>query len=354
MESEMIEKFSIKGFKCFEDEHFDLSKLTLLTGINSGGKSSFIQALLLLSQTITSKNLSPLNGHLVSVGDFIEARNFITNSKEFIITVIEEDQTLSYSFKEEDNMCISKVIENSDTLNQAFDYNNKNIHYLSADRIGVKDIYDKNLDQTDKYGVFGEYVFDYFEKNKLTPLNSNLVKDKSSVTLESQLNYWLKYILKTEISVEDIIGTDRVKVQYSYQGSRKLRPSNIGSGVSYIISVLLICLSSKENDLIILENPEIHLHPKAQSKLTDFFVFIANIGIQLIIESHSDHIFNGLRKNICKKKISQKSVVIYFFELKDELSKPIKIYINKFGQIENHQDGLFDQFDDDLNELLGL
>ena len=350
----MIEKFYIKGFKCFDEKSFDLSKITLLTGVNSGGKSSFIQALLLLSQTITSSNLSPLNGHLVSVGNFVEARNFIINSKEFLLKVTKENQNISCSFKEADNRCVSEVIEDSDSISQILDYNNKNIHYLSADRIGVKDIYDKNLDQADKYGVFGEYVFDFFEKNKSTPLDANLVKDNSSVTLENQLNYWLKYILSTEISTEDIIGTDRVKVQYSHQGSRKLRPSNIGSGVSYIISVLIICLSSKKNDLVILENPEIHLHPKAQSKLTDFFVFIANFGVQLIIESHSDHIFNGLRKNIYKKNISQESVVIHFFELKNELSNPIKININEFGQIENHQDGLFDQFDDDLNELLGL
>ncbi len=350
----MIDKIYIKGFKCFDEKYFDLSNLTLLTGVNSGGKSSFIQALLLLSQTITSSNLSPLNGHLVSVGDFVEARNFIKNSKEFLIEVTKDSQKVSCSFKEEDNRCVSDVIENNNNISQLLDYKNKHIHYLSADRIGVKDIYDKNLGQTDKYGVFGEYVFDFFEKNKSNPLDDNLVKDNSSVTLENQLNYWLKYILNTEISTEDIIGTDRVKVQYSHHGSRKLRPSNIGSGVSYIISVLIICLSSKKNDLVILENPEIHLHPKAQSKVTDFFVFIANFGIQLIIESHSDHIFNGLRKNIYKKNISQASVVIHFFELKNELSNSIKININEFGQIENNQDGLFDQFDDDLNELLGL
>ena len=121
----MIEKFYIKGFKCFDEKSFDLSKLTLLTGVNSGGKSSFIQALLLLSQTITSSNLSPLNGHLISVGDFVEARNFIINSKEFLIKVTKKNQSLSCSFKETDNRCVSEVIENSDSISQILDYNNK-------------------------------------------------------------------------------------------------------------------------------------------------------------------------------------------------------------------------------------
>lgn len=350
----MIERIHIKGFKCFDDKKLDLSNITLLTGVNSGGKSSAIQAFLLLSQNITASNLSPLNGHLVSVGDFVEARNFITNSKEFTIGVAKDSQCLSYRFKEDDDNCVSEIMEDSDDIKALLDYNNRHIHYLSADRIGVKDIYNKNLDQADKYGVFGEYALDFFEKNKLKPLDSKLIKDGNSFTLDAQLNYWLKYILNTEIFTENIIGTDRVKAQYSYHGLRKLRPANIGSGVSYVISTLIICLSSEKNDLVILENPEIHLHPRAQSRLTDFFVFIANYGVQLIIESHSDHIFNGIRKNICKNSISRDSVAIHFFEIKDEISNPIKIDINKFGQIENHQDGLFDQFDDDLNELLGL
>ena len=165
----------------------------------------------------------------------------------------------------------------------------------------------------------------------------------------------VRYILNTEIVTEDIIGTDRLKVQYSHNGSRKLRPNNIGAGVSYVISVLIVCLSSENNDLVILENPEIHLHPKAQSKLTDFFIFIANFGIQLIIESHSDHIFNGVRKNLFMDKISDSAVSIHYFEVnQDSLSDPVKISINKCGQIENHQNGLFDQFDEDLNTLLGL
>ncbi|OGI11431.1 MAG: hypothetical protein A2Y40_09575 [Candidatus Margulisbacteria bacterium GWF2_35_9] len=350
----MIESICINGFKCFDNTTLDLSRITLLTGVNSGGKSSAIQALLLLSQNITSNELSPLNGHLVSIGSFVEVRNFVSNSKEFTVSVLKDNQRLSCKFKEQADICERDFTESDEDIKTLLNYNNKHFHYLSADRIGVKDIYDTNLDQADKYGVCGEYAIDYFEKHKSIPLDNELIKDKFSYTLESQLNYWLKYILDAELLTENILGTDRVKAQYSYQGSRKLRPSNIGSGISYIISALIICLSSKRDDLVILENPEIHLHPKAQSKLTDFFIFIANYGVQLIIESHSDHIFNGIRKNIFKKSIPQESIMIHYFEIKEGLSIPTKISINQIGQIENNKEGLFDQFDDDLNELLGL
>jgi len=350
----MIDSVFIKGFKCFDEVDMELSGITLLTGVNSGGKSSFIQALLLLSQNVSYRKLSPLNGHLVSIGRFVEARNFVTNSKEFYIEITSGKNKLSYRFTGEGDDCVSEKLSCDDELVRIFDYNQRHIHYLCADRIGVKDIYNKNLDQADKYGVFGEYALDFLEKNKSIKLDERLIKDSSSLTLEAQLNYWLKYILNAEISTEDIIGTDRVKVEYSYQGLRKLRPSNIGSGISYIISALIIGLSAESGDLILLENPEIHLHPKAQAKLTEFFVCIANFGAQLIIESHSDHIYNGIRRNINKNTISPTDVAIYFFQTKGGLSEPTRIEINKCGQVINHQEGLFDQFDNDLDELLGL
>jgi len=350
----MIENLLIKDFKCFDRISLDFSNLTLLSGVNAGGKSSIIQALLLLSQNITTNGLSTLNGHLISIGEFSDARNFVTNAREFTIEVAKNEERVAYQFKEENDNCTVEKIKSNDKLEEFFNYTKHSFNYLSASRIGVKDIYNKNLDQIDKYGIFGEYSIAFLDKNKPKPLNNGLIKDKNSKTLIAQVNYWLKDILNTEIVTEDIIGTDRVKAKYSYNDSRKIRPSNIGSGISYIISILVICLSANKDDLIIIENPEIHLHPKAQSKLTDFFVFIANYGIQLIIESHSDHIFNGIRKNVKIKEIDKENTSIYFFNIINSLSKPIKIQLNKHGQVENHQKGLFDQFDDDLNELLGL
>lgn len=350
----MIDKLEINNFKCFSNVCLNFSYLNLLTGVNSGGKSSIIQALLLLSQNITTNNISTLNGHLVSIGEFSEARNYLTNSREFVISAYQYNNKVSYHFEEQGDHCVSKKIDLNQALEESLNYSKHKIHYLSANRIGVKDLYDKNLNHIDKFGVLGEYAIDYLERNKQKTLDNLLIKNNDSNTLIAQVNYWLKYILNTEISTENIPGTDRVKAQYSNMLIRKNRPSNIGSGISYIISLLIICISSQKDDIIILENPEIHLHPKAQSRLTDFFIFIANYGIQLIIESHSDHIFNGLRKNVYKKLINKDLISIYFFNIVNNLSNPVKIELNDFGQVKNHQDGLFDQFDDDLNELLGL
>ena len=105
----------------------------------------------------------------------------------------------------------------------------------------------------------------------------------------------------------------------------------------------------------LVENPEIHLHPSAQSRLLDFFSFLASKGLQVIIETHSDHIFNGLRKNINSKRIQAEDTSVYFFKQNKELlSTPVKILIDENGVIKNQEKGLFDQFDEDLDELLGL
>ena len=121
-------------------------------------------------------------------------------------------------------------------------------------------------------------------------------------------------------------------------------------------NVIISALSCRKDSLFVIENPEIHLHPKAQSKLLDFFCFLAARGLQVIIETHSDHIFNGLRKNIKMGRISERDSNIYFFRQDENLNRYTysKISVSKDGVVRNHEKGLFDQFDEDLDELLGL
>lgn len=96
------------------------------------------------------------------------------------------------------------------------------------------------------------------------------------------------------------------------------RPVNVGFGVTYTLPIIVAILSAKVDDLIIIENPESHLHPKAQSILGKLFAIAANAGVQIIIESHSDHILNSLRVCVKNKIISNESVAIYYFERKPD------------------------------------
>lgn len=353
----MINNLKITGLKSIDSLDINMKNLNLLLGTNSSGKSTIIQSILLASQSV-NKGSAPLNGNLVSIGAFREARNFITNAKEINIDLDtdcgEYNIKISEDVDSESGEALIKI-NNSNEEVKEFLTIDEGIHFLSASRIGHRDTYDKNFSTIYKYGLKGEYVLDYLEKHKRDILDNNIVIDKSSNTLESQVNYWLKYIVNTSINTEDIVESDKVRARFESSDGRKVRTKNIGSGLSYLISIIIMCLSMEEGNTLIIENPEIHLHPKAQSRLTELFVFIANNNRQVILETHSDHIFNGLRVAIVQYKISKDDMDISFLRLDDNgCSEMHLIDIGKRGRINNYIEDLFDQFDIDLDRMLGI
>lgn len=356
----MLSKLRIEGLKSIDKMDIKLSSMNLFTGINSVGKSTIIQSILLVIQNIGNKNISPLNGHLISLGEFREVRNF--NTKAEIIEVYIEDNEdneiqLSVVEKEENGMdtCNGMFSKENLHLENLLNYENGKVSYIASSRIGYQDIYNKNIEKLDKFGLQGEYSMYYYNNHKSDVLEDCLIKGRDSSTLEGQINYWFKYILDANLKTEDIEGTDKVKARYISENGRAIRPKNMGSGLSYIISILIVCLSSQRGDIIIIENPEIHLHPKAQSKLCGFLCFIAKAERQLLIETHSDHIFNGIRVALVQKQLKEEQVKVNFLTLDDRkctINTEVKFGSN--GRILNHSDGLFDQFEDDLDKMLGI
>lgn len=344
----MIEKINIRGFKCFDDVTLELNHLTLLTGVNSAGKSSALQSiLLLLQQSENAQNA--LNGKYVKLGYFNELKNTITNAKKIEISVNKgENQSSRIEIDGEGNV-------EQDGISALQDID---CVYLSAERVGVEDVYKQNLMGEYRIGVHGEFAFDYLSRERMNPLREQDFRYMDAgANLGNQVDYWLNYIMGYSVTAERISGTEIVKVSYkkNMAGSREVKPQHVGTGISYIANIIIAALSCKKESLFIVENPEIHLHPKAQSKLLDFFSFLATRGLQIIVETHSDHIFNGIRKNMKLKKINKQDVAVYFFLQKaDLLCDPIQIEINEEGIIKNQVKGLFDQFDEDLDELLGL
>ena len=144
--------------------------------------------------------------------------------------------------------------------------------------------------------------------------------------LPRQVNYWLKSILNTTVETEDIADTNQVKARFK-NSSLSVRPKNIGSGISYITSILVICLSAKKKQIVIIENPEIHLHPKAQSKLGEFLAFVASKGIQIIIETHNDHLINRFRYEVFEGNLKSDEIIIHYKE-KDTPFEQIEITEN--------------------------
>lgn len=378
----VISKIHIQALKSIKNLTIICSKLNLFVGTNSSGKSTFLQALLLAAQNGIEKK--GLNGSLVSLGEFREVRNSYMPDKNIKIEFWENEKEESawIEFLEEKGKVGYKVIVSDDEENDLncilghshFDEKRTNLisselgfHYLSCHRVGVKDIYEKNMVNDGDFGINGEYTLAYLLKHESDPVDKRLrFTDNTINSLLEQVNFWLDYIVGTKVQINDLKRTNYLQVRYNNNPANEnsdalfCRPINIGSGISYLISILVVCLGSQEQDIIIIENPEIHLHPKAQSKLCEFFCFVCKADRQLFIESHSDHIFNGLRVGIANQKIDPKEIKVNFFALnKNYETQCNPITFGQFGKIiGKNQDmdinDLFDQFEIDLDKMLGL
>jgi predicted ATPase len=294
-----------------------------------------------------------LNGPLVSLGEFREIKNFNIGDKEIVVTLQLESSDIKLSINEDSNLLSSSL--DLDIIINSLSYRKQKLHYLSCHRIGCQDFYHKNMYSIDPFGINGEYTINYLMEHGSDELDENLIKSKNSYTLLYQVNYWLKYIIGANINIENIVGTDIVKAQYSIIEGISSRPKNVGSGISYLISILIMCLGSKKNDIIIIENPEIHLHPLSQSRLCQFLYFIGRSGRQLFVETHSDHFFNGIRAGIATNEMKNEDIKVLFFNLNEKnCTLSTEISFGKSGKILNPVDNLFDQFDIDLNKMLGL
>lgn len=327
----MITRLYIKAFKCFEEENLTFRNLTILTGTNGSGKSSVIQAILKLALHSNSDYSSPLSNYLSYIAEFNDAVNFNLDEDEYRLGIDGFGSELKYLFKEDGSI---NTISNPKAIHSKLSYSKANLIFLSADRIGPQDTYSKNINPLDQFGILGEYTISFLEKarrNKEEVINELIHENEPRKMLDSQVNYWLKYILDTEIETEEIPQTNQVKARFK-NSNAYVRPKNIGSGISYLTSILIVCLSAKIGQIIIIENPEIHLHPKAQSKIGELLAFVASKGIQIIIETHNDHLINRLRYEVFKKKIEANKIIIHY---KESLLPFEQIEINDNGKFKD-------------------
>ncbi len=335
------------------------SNLNILAGVNSSGKSTVIQALLLCKQAYCYGE--GLNGRLISLGSFGEVRNYELNKEPISIELTDSNDNAFRTVFNSDSAEIADSECGQLSINK--------LHYLSCHRIGVSDIYEKQRSNSNDCGVEGEFSFGVLlrDDDENLPQELTITDDKHVNTLSDQVNYWLEKIVGATVTLEAIERTNYLYVLYNnnpkYTGLPRFhnRPVNIGSGVSYLISIIITCLKSEHDSIICIENPEIHLHPKAQSELIKFLYFVADSGRQIFVETHSDHIFNGIRVGIVKNEMDKEKIAIDFLALNRKTfeTQCNPILINEYGDLQGLNDemtldDLFDQFSIDLDAMLGL
>ncbi|MEG4116027.1 DUF3696 domain-containing protein [Microcoleus sp. N9_B4] len=174
-------------------------------------------------------------------------------------------------------------------------------------------------------------------------------KLRESDKMLEAVNWWLSECMKLP-NITSVVGLGGVpgQVKLNSSGVEVYLP-DVGFGVSQILPILVECLRTKEEETIILEQPEIHLHPSLQSKLADFFICMAKSGKKLVIETHSEHLINRLCLRIAQEESGEVkellNTLFVSFDDKQKTSVVKPIQINEFGEIQNWPVGFFDEND---------
>lgn len=368
----MITNISINNFKCFSNQSFNLKPLTLLTGFNSTGKSSVIQTLLLLRQSYLRGNGKVqklvLNGEYTSVGTGYDALYQNADSEKISFSIETQKQfktTWTWGYEKELDLLPLKQLSGSEDVYRSHLFSNQ-FHYLASERIGPKNFFETSqylVKHHRQLGSKGEFTAHYLSTygNEIVQYNNLLHPKAESNILLHQVNAWLGEIRPgTRISLVEHTEMDLINLRYDFKGkgefSNKFRPINVGYGLTNILPILTAILSAQPGTILLLENPEAHIHPKGQTTLGHLLACAAANGIQLIIETHSDHIINGIRLATYQNKISPKDTSINFFQpiIDDDsfASEVLNPQLDSNGRLDYWPDGFFDEWDKMLFKLI--
>jgi len=362
-----IDRVSIQNFKSLKDVSLDLGDITLLTGVNSCGKSSFIQTLLLLKQNETRINMA--RSPIVNIkGDYLDLGNkrdilFQEAFDENIsIKLKSKERISSFSFNNQDLKMIADFPLLG--LEESFNLFNDDFQYISTDRIAPSITYglsDENIEKN-LIGIRGEYTAHYLAKNKHKKIQIEVLKHSNSQTeqLLENVSLWLGDISDgIEVKAKVYEELQNVNLTYSYTygdtTTNDFTPLNIGFGVTYSLPIIVAIIKSKPGDLLIIENPESHLHPAGQAKIAELCAIASANGVQIIVETHSDHFLNGLRVATKKNHIKPEQSQIYYFRKEKNTLETIvdNLRVDENGRINQEwPKGFFDEWDNRLDELL--
>lgn len=365
----MIEKLNLKNFKCFRDVEMKFSALNVLTGLNGMGKSTIMQSILLLGQSqksLKAEGTLSLKGKFVNLGVGQDILYEKADEDEIGISIeidgTKENLIFEY-LPESDSLPLkeSKINGEREFLEQRLE----NLFYLSAYRIEPQFLYQiKNEKELENkyFGKDGEYAIQYLKLHGGEEIKNNniVIGDSDKTTIMDQVKEWLDMISPGISPVININTSSRTaELRYEYIEDRvktnSYKSVNVGFGITYVLPVVVELVSAKEGDIVLIENPEAHIHPKGQRMLGELIALASAGGVQIIVETHSDHVLNGIRLAAKKGKLQAEKVAFFFFykDIADSYNhKFIQPVLDQNGRLNEWPEGFFDEWDNALLELL--
>lgn len=372
----MLKSVSLHNFKCLRDvNNVGLAKINLLTGVNGEGKSSFIQALLVLSQTWSSGKydlLDPNDSELIPLGGFQKILSYDANPREMLVGLSFDGDGGTFELRYDESaqnpqygeLCGLKF-NGEEMLADASDMGGaddtdveatsltpilgtldsyptlmslKRVFYVAAGRKAAHRILRKSLFEKDK---------------KLLPDGFNvlqLMADMEPKEKELLRQYMTRIFDGATVKIDEDEENYRLQLDSQLESTHLYDPINVGYGYGYVLTMLVSLIVARENDYVVIENPEAHLHPSAQAEVIRIIAEVATLkGVQLFIETHSDHIVNGALVAVNKGNLRNGDLEVLFFN-KGQVRN---LEITESGRIMNPPQKFCDQYSKDLDVLFG-
>lgn len=395
----MFNSILIENFKCLRQFEKPLGALTLLTGLNAAGKSSVVQSIAMLRQTAIDSEWSKsihLNGSSVNLGTMYDVIDRNSGGSGFRVALETEDircqwETTSQDRKRELTAALDSIttvvgghvtrwerdeIERGlvrrlvpqqiehvvsgilDELREQI----ASICHVGAERLGPREVYVAHTPLTyPDVGSFGEktpWCLDQFEDNEINPgLKLHGVPTDVRNTVEA----WMSQLFpgfKLDLQRVDRANLLTMGIRTSPRGDF-FRPSNVGFGITHVLPIFTACIAALPGRMVLVENPETHLHPAGQSLAGYFLALAASQGVQILVETHSDHVLNGIRRAVRDSRIAPEDLKVYFFSNEEDLAGETNtvvadVVVDANGRIMNWPNGFFDQLEADLDYISGV
>jgi predicted ATPase len=373
----VLERISITNFKAFARQDIDLAPFTLLTGLNSSGKSTVLQSLALLRQSHVAGFLDEaddsggfhLNGELVQLGTGQDVRHesYTEDDPDITLAVVKDGTRYAWraQYGREDDLLLLLEAPAASAFRATRDLPalfGQGFQYLKADRIVPDVSYPRSHDAAVRrrfLGARGEHTVNFLRAHEddLVVAESLRRPGESSTSLSEATDYWMQRLCPgVNIEADGIQGTDTVRLSYGFgsgvSASNRYRPTNVGFGLTYALPIVVACVSAQPGSLILLENPEAHLHPQGQTWLAYLAVAAVSAGAQVILETHSDHVLNGLRIAVKDARIPASSTAVHFFRRNGQTAEVISPAVGADGMLSDWPKGFFDEWENSLEQLL--
>lgn len=377
----MINSIEIKNIKSIKEKKFKLKNLNLLLGLNGMGKSSFIQSILLLKQSDRiHENRLDLDGTYTNLGTAADVFYQYKNEEMLYLKLtFSNDKQVEFTCKYHPET--DYLISDSPTINTKIRETealfNKNFQYLNANRGEPVSLMPKNYTHVvdnKNIGNNGQYTAHYIETYGADNIIFENLIHKDSITIDSvtgknienkslinQINLWMGEISPNVHVRTSSVSSNYVLLEYAFKQpnlgfTNKFTPSNVGFGISYGLPIVTALLSARPGELLIIENPESHIHPRGQAELGKLIAKTAMNNVQIIVETHSDHILNGIRVAVKEKDISKNNVAVFYFDKvvteSEQYANVTDIFIDDNGELSEYPINMLDEWTNQLFKLM--